>query len=526
MKRRTVLFVFLCSAILILGAASFQAAASTKASNPTAVFTYVSNQPIIQGSWDPGTSYGEEVSVLANVYEGLTRYNSVTRKAEPLLATSWSATHGGRDWTFHLRKGVTFHTGRPFNSMAAKASILRTKKLGQAASYIWSSVKQIQTPDASTLVFKLSYPAPMNLIAASSYSAWMYDTQAAGSGSLAHWFAKGQDAGTGPYTVAQWNKGAELEVRLKPYSTYWGGWSGKHYDAVAFRVAPTASTAIQLLKAGQVSFVAQPDPQQFAALKSDPSLRTSEHQSFVNYFLLLNTQRAPLTDVRVRQALAYAVNYPGIEAVLHGSAQRTSGELPPGLLGSTNDLVRYSYQPKKAASLLAAAGYGPKGKPINLTLTYVAGDVIATATAQLVQSTFAPLNVKVNLEALQFPALQAKFQGPASQRQDIVINTWYPDYPDAYSWFVNVFKSKAAYNSSYYSNPTIDKEMEQAERDTGTNPNAATALYRKMQETLLKDIPAIPTDTQVFQRAMLSSVHGFVENPLYFGVVFVYQLKP
>ena len=164
-------------------------------------FTYGSHTEIVT-DLDPATSYSNEVIAMHNVYESLTRYDSASGTLEPALATDWTVSEDGLTWTFTLRDGVTFHTGRPMDAAAAKAAIERTQSLGMGAGYIWGPVESIEAPDATTLVFQLSYPAPLDLIAAANYAAYIYDTQAAGEGAseedLVAWFGAGQDAGTGP----------------------------------------------------------------------------------------------------------------------------------------------------------------------------------------------------------------------------------------------------------------------------------------------------------------------------------------
>src|SRR3712207_5434649 len=117
-------------------------------------FTYSTNSEVMIG-WDPASGYSNEVVAMHNMYETLTRYDAETQQVEPLLAESWESSDDGLTWTFTLRDGVTFHTGRELTAEAAKASIERTMELGEAASYIWAAVKKIQAKDDSTLVFKL-----------------------------------------------------------------------------------------------------------------------------------------------------------------------------------------------------------------------------------------------------------------------------------------------------------------------------------------------------------------------------------
>jgi peptide/nickel transport system substrate-binding protein len=492
-------------------------------------FTYDDSTQIMVG-WDPATDYSEELVAFSNMYEGLTRYDSTTRTVKPLLATSWARANGGKKWTFHLRHGVKFHTGRPFNAAAAKAAILRTQKLGQAASYEWGSVTRIDTPDPYTLVFHCKESSPLDIVSSSLFSAYMYDTKAAGSSSnLANWFAQGHDAGTGPYTVEQWSKGQEIELRLKSVPGYWGGWSGNHYSRVVFRVVPTASTAAALLRSGQVTFVRQLTPQLIASLKSTPGIKIVDSQSFTNMFAMLNTKRPPLDNRSVRQAIAWGINYTGIQTVLKGLVAPGGGIIPPGLLGYTKNLPLYHYDAARAEKLLKAAGYGPGGKSINLTLTYIVDDAVETPTAQLIKSSLAPLNINVKLEALQWPVLWAKTKtSNAAQRQDIALYQWYPDYADPYSWFTNLFMTQkpVLYNATYYSNPSLDTVMHKAYVTTAVNRGAAQKTYESLQKTLLDEVPAIPLGNVVNQFAMRDSFTGFVPNAAYWSTVFVYNLTP
>jgi peptide/nickel transport system substrate-binding protein len=195
---------------------------SNPASTPAPVdttFTYGSHSQVVT-DLDPATSYSNEVIAMHEIYETLTRYDAVTNKVMPALASAWTSSADGTTWTFTLRSGVTFHTGRAMDAAAAKAAIERTKTLGQGAGYIWGAVKTIEAKDPQTLVFTLDYPAPLDLIASANYAAYIYDTQAAGAGAtdeaLAAWFKPGKDAGTGPCTITSWKV-----RRLFPSTSRW-----------------------------------------------------------------------------------------------------------------------------------------------------------------------------------------------------------------------------------------------------------------------------------------------------------------
>src|SRR5215470_12394037 len=90
---------------------------------PATVFTYDTYTQVMVDGWDPATEYSNGIIAMSNMYETLTRYNPVTQKVDPLLATSWSHSSDGLTWTFQLRHGVRFHTGRLMTAAAAKAAI-------------------------------------------------------------------------------------------------------------------------------------------------------------------------------------------------------------------------------------------------------------------------------------------------------------------------------------------------------------------------------------------------------------------
>jgi peptide/nickel transport system substrate-binding protein len=492
-----------------------------------ATFTYVPNLDVVT-DWDPASSYSNEIIAMENVYESLTRYNPQTKKAEPRLATSWTSTPDGKTWTFTLRPGVTFHTGKPLDAAAAKAAIERTIKVNQGAAYIWGAVDKIEAKDATTLVFTLKYPTALDLVASAGYASYIYDTTAA-TGDLNKWFNDGHDAGSGPYTIDSWQKGQETELTLKKFDGYWSGWSGQHYTKIAYRVTPELTTAWQLLQRGEVSFVQRLNSQLFAQASTTANVQTSQTPSFQNLLALFNTQSGPLKDVRLRQAVQKAIDYDGLIAALKGSGVQASGLVPEGLLGFTPGQAPKQDLPG-AESLLREAGYGPGGKQLDLTLTYAQGDSDQELLVTLLTSALDKLNVKLTAKPLQWTTQwdQGKSKDE-SKRQDIFVMYWYPDYADAYSWFVNVFHSAdpISFNLSYLKDDGIDKEIDSLPELTAIDKPGAEKAYADLQSKIIGEQAAVAVPyVQNYQRAYAKSVQGYADNPAYPNVVFVYDLKP
>ncbi|WP_214323098.1 ABC transporter substrate-binding protein [Nonomuraea sediminis] len=511
------------AALLILVTACATTTAEVRQAPPgDSSFVFVENLDVIS-DWDPSTSYSNEIIALQNVYETLTIWNPVTRKAAPRLATSWHSSSDGKTWTFTLRPGMAFHTGRPVDAAAVKASIERTIKSKAGASYIWDAVSSIRADDQLTVTFTLKYAVPLDLVASSTYAAYVFDTQAAPD--LKKWFATGRDAGSGPYAVSTWRKGKEDELTLKAYPGYWGGWDQPHYQTVKFRVVPDPDRAWRLLLRGEVSFTHRLNPRLYARAKATPGVRTSQRQSFQTAMLLFNTAGGPMRDVRVRRAVQKAVDYRGIVAALRGAVSPASGVVPEGLLGYVPDRVPQQ-DLAGAADLLKQAGYGPGGKPLKLTLTYAEGDTDQRLLATHLEMALKQLNVTLEYRAMPW---NAQWEQGKKRGQDIFVMYWWPDYADGYSWFANVFHSMnpPVFNLTYLKDPGTDALLDSLPELTVTDRGAAQNAFEQATTRVLdqKAVAAFPWVVN-YQRAYLGGIQGYDDNPAYPDVVFVYELRP
>ncbi|MBN6058281.1 ABC transporter substrate-binding protein [Nonomuraea sp. RK-328] len=517
------------AAVLLLSVA----ACSTPDPNPGAVevrqtprgesaFVHVQNLDVIT-EWDPASSYSNEIIAFQNVYETLTMWNPVTAKAAPRLATSWVSSVDGRTWTFNLRPGVTFHTGRPLDAAAVKASVERTRKLGEGASYIWDSVQSITADDPLTVTFTLKYPVPLDLVASSGYAAYVYDTKAAPD--LRAWLRTGKDAGSGPYKIKTWQKGKEDELTLTAYDGYWGGWTGPHYRTVKYRVVPDLDRAWRMLLRGEASFVERLDPRLYARAKATPGVRTSRSPSFQTMMMLFNTAEGPTADVRVRRALQKAVDYQGIIKALRGAGSPVSGIVPEGLPGHVPGREP-SQDLTGAAELLRQAGYGPGGRPLRLKLTYAEGDADEKLLATRLAATLKPLNVTLDARAMQW---NAQWDLGKRRGQDIFVMYWWPDYADGYSWFGNVFHSQdpTVFGLTYLNDRETDELLDTLPRLTVTDKAGAGRAFRQATARVLDRHAAAALPWVVtYQRAYLGGIQGYDDNPAYPDVAFVHDLRP
>lgn len=487
-------------------------------------FVYLSHTEVIT-EWDPARAYSNELMALPNLYETLTRYNAETEEVEPLLATDWESSDDGLTWTFTLREDVVFHSGRPMDAASVKAAVERTIELDAGAAYVWDAVEEVTAPEEHTVRFELSYPAPLDLVGAASYAAYVYEVPDDADDFEA------SSRGTGPYTVESWNPGSENELDLAAHEDYWGGWEGDHYTRVSFRVVPQASTMAQLMSAGEAHYARGLPPQLLDTLREDPGVTVVESPSWQNLFGLMNTEKAPLDDVRVRRAIAHAVDYGELITATGGAFVASDGVIPEGIIGHSTDTGLPATDPERARELLEEAGYGPEGdQTLELDLTYTEGDDSVRTMAELMKAQLSPLGVELNIEALPWDAAQwprAQADDP-QERQDILLMYWWPDDPQPLSWFHNMFRTEEEilFNLGYYSNPEFDELVDGVGALTATDREAAERTYRRMQEILIEDAPALYLGTQVYQRVLSTSVEGFSDNPMYANVVFVHDCAP
>ena len=172
-KRRPwkLLIVIVAVLVIISGVAAYVV---LTAPPPASVVVYDTNSEMV--TLDPSSEFSNSILILPNVYETLTHWNPTTNTAEPLLATNWTHSSDGLNWTFTLRQGVTFHDGTAFNATAVKYSLLRTICMGQGAAYIWGALRTcsdaqptIHIDSPHQITFYQPYPAAMDKIPSSGY---------------------------------------------------------------------------------------------------------------------------------------------------------------------------------------------------------------------------------------------------------------------------------------------------------------------------------------------------------------------
>jgi ABC-type transport system substrate-binding protein len=480
-------------------------------------------------TWDPVASFSTEAEYMANMYEPLVYATPLGSEEQfvPGLATSWSTSEDGLTWTFNLEQGVTFHDGEPFNAEAAKASIDAARDRA-GASWIWWPVESVDVVDEYTIDINLSTPAAVDLIAASTYAAWMVSPKALEAAAADPEFFESGEAsyGTGPYMLESYVP--DTEVLMTQFPDYRKGWDdANHYEKVLVSITPEAVDQQQALEGGQVDIANRVPPESAADLDANPDFTVHRDPSLFNYVGLLNTQRAPFDDPLVRKALALATPYQDIiEVAVLGQGTQDRAAVPAGVFPYDESVPIYSQDMAQAKALMAEAGVDG----FDMEITYAAENPEETLFAPLLQDAYGELGIDVELTAMPFNQQWDRAKGDPEGRQDMFLVLYWPTYSDAGSDnLASLFKSSEApfFNLSYWDNPEFDGLIDDAIALTGTDRAAAQAKYTEAMDLLVEESPGIFFYDTMSVVTTDNSVEGFEYNLNYpFTQVMFYGLSP
>lgn len=435
----------------------------------------------------------------------------------PLLAEKWQVAADGKTITMTLRSGVTFHDGSPLNAEAVRLTFERFKKSG-AKSPIYGGIQQITgiaAADDLTVRFTFKEPAANFWSTLSMPYAGIISPASLAQAATDD---KARLVGTGPFTLGEWQAGQSITLLRNPAYKWGPALAGAenrgapYLEKMVYKVIPDATTQLAALEAGEVDAIFINQPDQLTKLKQDSKVHLEEAVLNSLIYLGFNTAKTPFADVRVRRALAHAVNKDEILSLaLGGVGIKAFAPLPPTLPGFDALLAQseLSYDPAKARALLAEAGFaktadgawakdGQSLKGVLLTSNRAPNDSIAA----LLQSQLKAIGVALEIQQLDSKAVM---DATTAGKFDLLL--WRYDWndPDALNIYLGSDRIGST-NRVAYKNPEVDKLLAQGVREL--DEAKRQQLYVAAQKLILQDAPWQPLYVPLDVLAVSKRIEG------------------
>ncbi|MGB9593170.1 MAG: ABC transporter substrate-binding protein [Anaerolineae bacterium] len=457
---------------------------------------------LVVSAIDPHQGLSSELGIfLTSVYDPLV-WQTPEGKFVPGLAERWEVSPDGKVYTFYLRKGVKFHDGTPLNAEAVKFSLDRIvdpNLKSQKAINMLGSYDHTEVVDEYTAKVYLKEPyAPFLDSVSQVYIAMVSPT------AVQKWGAEYRDhqVGTGPFMMKEYVAKDHITLVRNPdynWAPEFMGHQGPAYlDEITFRFYPDAATRAPALEAGEADVMGEVPPQDATRLQASGKfvlMPTKIPGQSLQFFL--NTQKFPTDDLRVRQAMLYAVDREAIvNAVFRAFSPVAWGPLSAATpFYSTVVEGTYAYDLNKAKALMAEAGFRDTngdgivekdGQPAEVALILMSwGNV--PEVGQMIQAMLRQIGINAKTQVLTYPAaVQAAREGQHNMIPQAVSST----DPDILRTFFHSRNIAAGLNWAKFSDADLDQWLDDAVRTT--DPAKRAELYERVQKKIMDEALIIP----------------------------------
>lgn len=463
--------------------------------------------------------------VYVNILEPLLRLNA-DMELEPVLAERWEVVDDTRV-RFYLRQGVTFHDGEPFNADAVVFNFERFLRSDPPARWVSLAGPIAGAEKVDDYTVDVTTSVPYGPVLRSLAMPYVHMVSPKAARELGEDFGR-QPVGTGPFKFVEWQ--TDDRIVLARNDNYWG--EGPYLDQVVFRVIPEESSRMLALRTGEVDMVLKPAPAELESLRQDPNFAVHQADGLRVVFVGFNMAMAPVDELKMRQAIAHAIDTQGIlDHVLEGAAGPARGILAPGVFGfaDTNVQEKYRYDPEQSKALLAELGYtetDAEGFLVKdgqrLTLKFLGfrgrylkdGEIIEAVQAQLKE-----VGIEVQVDFLEWAAAFTQLRAE-DLPYHMYLFGWVTTNADAdytlYSLFHSGEKPPQGWNRFRYANPDVDKLLEQAR--VTLDQAEREKLYAQIQEMLIADTPLVPIYNTLEIVVTGAYVHGFNVHPVEYNL--------
>ncbi len=450
-------------------------------------------------------------AVTKTFYEGLFGFDK-DMKVKNVLAESYEVSKDGLVYTFKLRPGVKFHDGTDFNAAAAKANLDRVmdpaNRLLRANQFNRVAKVEAVNPQTLRITLKEAFGPFINALAHAS--AAMISPAA-----LAKWGSKDiafHPVGPGPFEFVEW-KQTEAIVGKK-FANYWKKGYPK-VDQVTWKPVTENNTRAAMLQTGEADFAFTLPYEQIATLKKSDKVEVVTAPSIIQRFLTFNMLQKPFDNLKVREAIGYAINKEALAKVaFNGYAFPAQGFVPQGVEYAVK-MQPIPYNVAKARELLKEAGF-PNGFETTLWSGY--NNTTSQKVIQFLQQQLQQVGIKVSVEALE-PGKRVElvdaWPDPKTAKARLYYIGWSSSTGEA-DWALRPLFSTESWspklaNYAFYSNPVVDDSIAKALLTTDGGERAA--LYKTAQEQIAKDLPRIPLVTEEVLYAHSKRLSGVYVMP-------------
>lgn len=505
-------------------------AAETPAAQGNTTLVYCSEGS--PSSFDPaqstdGTSFDAGAYPLRN---GLVQTVRGGTEAEPALAEKWDVSEDGKTYTFYLRQGVKFHTTeyftptRDFNAddvvftfkrlidpefafnKAYPAEFPYAQDLGLSDNV--AAVEKVDDYTVRIVLKEVDAPFLQNITVPFAYiNSAEYAEQLMKNGNPADFNNK--PIGTGPFKFVSYNKDAQ--IRYARHADYWDA-GNIHIDNLVFAITKDSAVRAQKVAAGECHVSAYPKTAEIEAARRDGKVTILDKPGFNVGYLGYNVKHAPLSDLRVRQALDMAINREAIiNAVYQGAGTEAANPMPPTQWSYNDSLKNAPYDPEKAKQLLAEAGV-KEGTEITLWAMPVQRPYNPNAKlmAEMIQADWAKVGIRAKITSYEWGEYLKRLQ---SGEADTFLVGWTGDNGDPDNWLGALLSCKAIGGNNYaqFCHPEFDKLL--TEGRTTADRAVREEKYRQAQVLFKQELPWTTMAHSVVTVFTNPAVKGFEISP-------------
>nr|WP_239534010.1 ABC transporter substrate-binding protein [Thalassobacillus pellis] len=451
-------------------------------------------------SLDPHTvTDAASMHYIENMYNTLFRYiPGKYGEIEGDLVKDYKISEDGKVYTFTLHEGVKFHNGDALTSEDVKYSIERIIEKG-VRKHQFSELKSIETPSETEVVMTLSEPiAPFLTFLANPMNAVVNKTIVEENGGE----LDSVDAGSGPFKLDHWTK--DQEMVLTKFEDYFK--EGLPYlDKVVWRSIPDETARTTAIRNGEIDILLQAQPKDVKLLEKAEGVNVVSVPGTYWEYIGLNTEKEALSNKKVRQAIAWAIDRDAINQVVKfGQASPLlSGNIPENHWAHLDEKIYPEPDLDKARKLLEEAGYGDGLKLTMKVSTNQSQIDAAQVIKQQLQEVGIELEVVSQEDSVFFEAL-----GSGDFESTVVGWVGFVD-PDEFLY--NIFHTDGMYNQQNYSNPEVDKLLEKGRRTM--DQEKRKEIYAKAQKIIAKEAPMVFLYANPQISAVRERVQGFVVDP-------------